>query len=54
MAKLLREYKDVFSGGDHDMGLTSAVRHEIPLAAGTTPLRQTTRRLGPEKEKEVS
>jgi len=54
MAKLLREYNDVFSRGDNDVGLTRAVRHEIPLAAGTVPSRQSTRRLGPEKEKEVS
>jgi len=54
MARLLCEYKDVFSSGDHDIGLASAVRQEIPLAAGTTPIRQPTRRLGPEKEKEVS
>jgi len=53
MAQLLREYNDVFSSGDHDVGLTRAVRHEIPLTAGTTPIRQPTRRLGPEKE-EVS
>jgi len=50
MAKLLREYNEVFSSGDHDVGLTRAVRHEIPLAAGTVPIRQPTRRLGPEKE----
>jgi len=50
MAKLLREYNDVFSSGDHGVGLTRAVRHEIPLAAGTVPIRQP----GPEKEKEVS
>jgi len=31
-----------------------AVCHEIPLAAGTVPIRQPTRRLGPEKKKEVS
>jgi len=54
MARLLCEYKDVFSSGDHDAGLTSAVRHEIPLVAGTPPVRQPTRRLGSEKEKEVS
>jgi len=36
------------------MGLTKAVCHEIPLAAGTVPIRQPTRRLGPEKEREVS
>jgi len=54
MAKLLREYSDMFSSGDHDVGLTRAVRHEIPLAAGTVLIRQPTRRLGPKKEKEVS
>jgi len=54
MAKLLSEYNDVFSKGDHDMGLTQAVRHEIPLVAGSVPNRQLTRRLGPKKEKEVS
>jgi len=54
MAQLLSEYKDVFSCGNHDMGLAKAVRHEIPLAVGTAPIRQPTHRLGPEKEKEVS
>jgi len=54
MAQLLSEYKDVFSCGKHDMGPTKAVCHEIPLAAGTVPIRQPTRRLGPEKEREVS
>jgi len=34
VAQLLSEYKDVFSCGDHDMGLAKAVCHEIPLAAG--------------------
>jgi len=54
MAKLLREYNNVFSSGDHGVGLTRAVHHGILLAAGTVPIRQPTRRLGPEKEKEVS
>jgi len=54
MAQLLSEYKDVFSCGDHDMGLTKTVCHEISLAAGTAPIQQPTRRLGPEKEREVS
>jgi len=36
------------------MGLTKAVCHEILLAAETVPIRQPTRRLGPEKEREVS
>jgi len=54
LAQLLTEYNYVFSCGDGDMGLTKVVSHEIPLAAGTTPIRQPTRRLGPEKKKEVS
>jgi len=54
MATLLCKYNDAFSSGDHHMGLTRAVRHEILLAAGTVPIRQPMRRLGPEKEKEVS
>jgi len=40
------------------MDLMKAVCHEMPLAAGTGPIRQptrqSTRRLGLEKEKEVS
>jgi len=44
------EYSDVFSRNDGDMGLTKVISHEIPLAAGTAPIRQLTRRLGPEKE----
>jgi len=54
LAELLTEYNDVFSHGNEDMGLTKVISHEIPLAAGTTPIRQPTRCLGPEKEKEVS
>jgi len=54
VAQLLSEYKDEFSCVEHDMGLTKAVCHEIPLAAGTVPTRQPTRRLGPEKEREMS
>jgi len=50
LAQLLMEYSDVFSRGDEDMRLTKVISHEIPLAAGTTPTRQPTRRLGPEKE----
>jgi len=34
LAILLGEYNDVFSSGDHDVGLTRAVRHEIPLVVG--------------------
>jgi len=54
LAQLLAEYSDVFSHGDGDMGLTKVISHNILLAAGTTPIRQPTRRLGPEKENEVS
>jgi len=54
MAQLLFEYKDVLGCGDHDMGPTKAVCHEIPLMAGTVTIRHPTRRLGPEKKREVS
>jgi len=50
LAQLLVEYSNVFSRSDGDMGLTKVISHNIPLAAGTTPIRQPTRRLGPEKE----
>jgi len=50
LARLLIDYCDVFSYRDEDMGLTKVVCHEILLAAGTTPTRQPTRQLGPEKE----
>jgi len=53
LAQLLREYSDVFSRGNGDMGLAKVIFHEKPLAAGTTPIRQPTRRLGPKKKKEV-
>jgi len=54
MVQLLCEYNDVFSSGHHDVSLTKAVRHEIPLAAKMVLIRQLTRRLDPEKKKEVS
>jgi len=44
VAQLLSEYQDMFSCSDHDMGLTKPVCHEIPLAAGTAPIRQLTHR----------
>ena len=53
IAQLLREYQDVFSRGDQDMGLTTLTEHDIPVIAGTRPLRQPARRLGWEKEAEV-
>jgi len=55
-AKLWRSCcaNDVFSSGEHDVGLTQAVCHEVPLTTGTVPIRQLMRRLGPEKEKKVS
>jgi len=50
----IEEYNDLFSSRDHDVGLTRAIRHGIPLAAGTVPIRQPTHRLRSDKEKEVS
>ena len=53
LARLLNNYKDVFSQGEHDVGLTSEVQHEIPVLPGTVPIKQPPHRLGPEKEAEV-
>jgi len=39
LAQLLTEHSDIFSHGDGDMGLTKVIFHEIPLAAGTSPIR---------------
>jgi len=51
MAKLLHKYNGVCSSVDHDVGLTRAVCHEVPLVAGAVFIRQPTRRLRPKKEK---
>ena len=53
ICQLLREFGDVFSKGDDDMGLTHLTKHEIPVHRDARPLRQPARRLGPEKEAEV-
>jgi len=50
LAQLLTEYSDVFSRGDGDMRLIKVISNEIPLAASTTPIRQPTQSLGPEKK----
>ena len=53
IAAVLNKYADVFSKDEDDIGSTTLVEHEIPTIDGTTPIRQTARRLGPEKEAEV-
>ena len=54
ICRLLREYGDVFSRSDDDMGLTHLATHEIPpVHRDDRPLRQPARCLGPEKEAEV-
>ena len=53
LAKLLHDYQDVFSRGEHDVGLTQEVSHDIPVFPGTIPIKQPPHRLGPEKEEEV-
>ena len=53
LASLLRKYRDVFSSGEEDVGLTSLVQHSIPIAPDTRPIRQPPHRLGPEKEAEA-
>lgn len=53
IATLLVKYGDVFSKGEEDQGLTNLVKHSIVTEAGTRPIKQAPRRLGPEKEAEV-
>ena len=51
--ELLTKYQDVFSRGEGDTGQTDLIQHDIPLEAGTRPIRQPARRLGAEREAEV-
>ena len=53
LARLLTDYRTVFSTGDGDMGQTTLVEHGIPVEEGTRPIRQPPHRLGPEKEAEA-
>ena len=53
VAQLLNQYQDVFSQGEHDIGLTDLVQHQIPTLPGEGPVKQPPHRLGPEKEAEV-
>ena len=53
LAALLGRYVTVFSTGDDDVGITSDVKHSIPLKEGTRPIRQPPHRLGPDKEAEA-
>ena len=47
LAKLLQDHQDVFSKGEHDVGLTPELSHDIPVFAGTIPIKQTPHWLGP-------
>ena len=40
LSGLLMQYRDVFSKGSDDVGLTSLVKHSIPVADGTRPICQ--------------
>ena len=53
LAKLLQDYQDVFSKGEHDVGLTQEISHDIPVLPGTISNKQPPHQLGPEKEEEV-
>ena len=53
VAQLLNQYQDVFSHGEHDIGLTDLVLHQIPTLPGEGPVKEPPHRLGPEKEAEV-
>ena len=45
LGQLLCRYQDVFSRSDEDVGQTTLVKHSIPVAEGTRPLRQPPHRL---------
>ena len=40
LAQLLINYQDVFSQGDHDVGLTHEMTHDIPVSPGKVPIKQ--------------
>ena len=50
---LLTAYQDVFSRGDNDVEQTDMGEHFILLLDDTRPIRQLSRRLGLEKDREV-
>lgn len=51
--KLLTDYKDIFTKGDHDLGRTGLVKHPIDTG-DTQPIKQRPRRVPLAKESEVS
>ncbi len=52
VTSLLRDYQDVFSKGEYDLGRTTLVKHRIETK-GTPPIRQPLRRSSPEKRLEI-
>ena len=53
VAQLLRDYADVFSKNECDVGRTDLVKHHIPLIPGTSAIKLNPYRQGFEKEKEI-
>ena len=53
MAQLFREYSNVFSQNDGDVGCTDLVEHSILVEEGTRPTPQPPHRLGTQKEAEA-
>ena len=49
----MNKYAHEFSKDEDDIRSTTLVEHETPTIDGTTPICQTPRRVGPEKEAEV-
>ena len=52
LERVLCEYADVFSQGDHDLGRTSLVKHTINTA-NHAPIKQPPRRVAPAKREEM-
>ena len=52
VAKLLIEYLDVFSAGDHDLGRTGLTRHRIDTSSAASNWERS-RRMAPSQQAEV-
>ena len=51
--RLLCKYQHVFSTDDYDVGCTTLVEHDIPVASDKKPVKQNPYRHGPQQEEEI-
>ena len=53
LMRLLCKYQHVFSTDDYDVGCTTLVEHDIPVASDKKPVKQNPYRHGPQQEEEI-